>query len=71
MLHITLPWGGGGRLGLLERENAAVLNACLCPMAARTAVSINDTLAALGLPGCALLLTQNDGTVAEVAPVSP
>lgn len=38
-----------GRLGLLERENAAALNACLVPLAERTIRAFQDALAELGL----------------------
>jgi N-methylhydantoinase A/oxoprolinase/acetone carboxylase beta subunit len=57
-----------GRIGLLERENVAILNACLQDLARRTARAFVDALARSGL-GARLYLTQNDGTVmvAEVA----
>ncbi|MEW6281887.1 MAG: hydantoinase/oxoprolinase family protein [Candidatus Eremiobacterota bacterium] len=51
-----------GRLGLLERENAALLNACLMPEAERTLGSLHELAAAAGLR-CPLFLSQNDGTV--------
>ncbi len=51
-----------GRIGLLERENAALLNACLADLARRTveafAVALGRTAA-----GAELYITQNDGTV--------
>ncbi|MGI9595859.1 MAG: hydantoinase/oxoprolinase N-terminal domain-containing protein, partial [Acidimicrobiales bacterium] len=53
-----------GRLGLLERENAAGLNACLLELARSTiaafAAALND--AGFG-PETRLFLTQNDGTL--------
>jgi N-methylhydantoinase A/oxoprolinase/acetone carboxylase beta subunit len=51
-----------GRLGLLERENAAALNACLVPLAERTIRAFQDALAELGLTA-PLYLSQNDGTL--------
>lgn len=57
-----------GRIGLLERENVALLNACLQDLAQKTAAAMVDALAdsAINAP---LFLTQNDGTVmlADVA----
>jgi N-methylhydantoinase A/oxoprolinase/acetone carboxylase beta subunit len=55
-----------GRLGLLERENAAVLNACLAPLARRTVAAFREAVAALGLdPAPRLYLSQNDGTLMD------
>ncbi|MCS7257297.1 MAG: hydantoinase/oxoprolinase family protein [Thermomicrobium sp.] len=51
-----------GRLGLLERENAAALNACLVPLAEETIAAIRSALAVLGLEA-PLYLSQNDGTL--------
>ena len=53
-----------GRMGLLERENAATLNACLGEMASRTLRSIADALASLGIVA-PLYLSQNDGTLMD------
>ena len=56
-----------GRLGLLERENAAVMNACLRRVEARTTVqAFRQALAIVGLHA-PLFLTQNDGTLISVA----
>ncbi len=57
-----------GRIGLLERENAALLNGCLTGMADRTTTAIEEALRGAGI-GAPLFLTQNDGTVmhADVA----
>ncbi len=55
-----------GRVGLLERENATALNACLGPLAARTIASITRALAAVA-PTARLYLTQNDGTLMRAA----
>jgi N-methylhydantoinase A/oxoprolinase/acetone carboxylase beta subunit len=62
-----------GRIGLLERENATLLNAALVDLARRTTRAFTQALAASGLPA-PLYLTQNDGTVmlastAEAFPV--
>ena len=61
-----------GRIGLLERENAALLNACLVDLARRTARAFTAALRASGIEA-PLYLTQNDGTVmlAEVAEEYP
>ena len=53
-----------GRMGLLERENAAVLNACLGDMASRTIQGIEQALAALGIDA-PLYMSQNDGTLMD------
>jgi len=55
-----------GRIGLLERENAALLNAALIPLARRTARAFSEALRRSGL-AAPLYLTQNDGTVALAA----
>ncbi|PNP82952.1 hypothetical protein FNYG_03274 [Fusarium nygamai] len=49
-------------LGFLERENAAVLNASILPFARKTIRSFQEPVKRLGL-GCAVFITQNDGTV--------
>lgn len=51
-----------GRLGLLERENAAIVNACLRPLAERTVAGLVEALVQLGLD-CPLHVSQNDGTL--------
>ena len=53
-------------MGLLERESAAILNACVQPLAQRTVRGFEQSLRDLEL-SCPLYLTQNDGTVASVA----
>ncbi len=53
-----------GRMGLLERENAAVLNACLGDIAARTIDGIAGALQALGIDA-PLYMSQNDGTLMD------
>jgi N-methylhydantoinase A/oxoprolinase/acetone carboxylase beta subunit len=51
-----------GRLGLLERENAAIVNACLRPLAMRTIDGFETALADVGI-ACPLHVSQNDGTL--------
>jgi N-methylhydantoinase A/oxoprolinase/acetone carboxylase beta subunit len=51
-----------GRIGLLERENAALLNAALIPLARKTTRAYAEAAAASGID-VPLYLTQNDGTV--------
>jgi N-methylhydantoinase A/oxoprolinase/acetone carboxylase beta subunit len=51
-----------GRIGLLERENAALLNACLVDLARRTTTAFEEALRASGIEA-PLYLTANDGTV--------
>ena len=60
VLHVT--WLQIGLLGLIERENAAILNECLKPLAQETIASFRRSLDDLGLK-CAFYLTQNDGTL--------
>src|SRR5689334_7541828 len=61
-----------GRIGLLERENVTLLNACLLDLARKTTRAFTDALRASGI-AAPLYLTQNDGTVmlAEVAEAYP
>ena len=61
-----------GRIGLLERENVTLLNACLLDLARKTTRAFTDALRASGI-GARLYLTQNDGTVmlAEAAEAYP
>ncbi|XP_050418266.2 uncharacterized protein LOC126831681 isoform X1 [Patella vulgata] len=51
-----------GHIGLLERENAAILNECLKPLCQITINGFQAALKDLGLK-CPLYLTQNDGTI--------
>lgn len=51
-----------GRIGLLERENATLLNATLTPMARSTVRAFEEAVAEAGIDA-SLYLTQNDGTV--------
>ena len=61
-----------GRIGLLERENAALLNAALIDLARKTVAGFTAAIAASGIDA-PLFLTQNDGTVmtAEAAAALP
>src|SRR5919201_686167 len=58
--------GDIGRLGLLERENAAVMNACLRRLGRITIQAFRQALAIVGLHA-PLFLTQNDGTLMSAA----
>lgn len=66
-LHITLS-STLGRIGLLERENVALMNASLIGLAHETTRAFEDAVASSGL-NARLFITQNDGTVviAEMA----
>lgn len=59
--HVTLS-SEIGRIGLLERENAAILNACLRQLAKETVAAFKRAIAELGI-SAPLYLTQNDGTL--------
>lgn len=54
-----------GTLGLIERENAAVLNAALTAVARAAAQGVAEAVVAQGLDA-RLLFTQNDGTLMSV-----
>ena len=51
-----------GRVGLLERENAAIMNASLRPLAATVATAFGDALKRLELD-CRWYVSRNDGTL--------
>ncbi|MEO0608283.1 MAG: hydantoinase/oxoprolinase family protein [Pseudomonadota bacterium] len=53
-----------GRVGLLERENAALLNAALLPFAVRVVDAFAEAVAEFGL-NCPVFISQNDGTLME------
>ena len=55
-----------GRIGLLERENATLLNACLIDLSHRTIDAFEAAIAASGI-SAPLYITQNDGTVVDAA----
>lgn len=54
-----------GRVGLLERENATIINAALRGLAAEVVDGLVDVLSDLGI-SAPLFLTQNDGTLMAV-----
>lgn len=60
--------GDIGRIGLLERESAAIMNASLLPLAAKTVDAFGKALAEAGL-SCPFFITQNDGTLMAAATV--
>ena len=51
-----------GRIGLLERENATVMNACLIDLANRIVDAFEEAVAGFGI-GAPLFISQNDGTL--------
>ncbi|KAI0360591.1 DUF917-domain-containing protein [Trametes cingulata] len=55
-----------GQVGLLERENASILNASILTFAQRTIRGFQHAMRALALT-CPLFLTQNDGTLTTAA----
>ncbi|HVW70952.1 MAG TPA: hydantoinase/oxoprolinase family protein [Steroidobacteraceae bacterium] len=62
---ITLSHEVGG-LGLIDRENAAIINACLRPLSRRVVSSLIDALGHLGIRA-PLYLSQNDGTLVSTS----
>ncbi len=59
--HFTLS-SEIGRIGLLERENAAIMNACLRDLSRKTVTAFRNALQGVGLEA-PFFLTQNDGTL--------
>lgn len=55
-----------GRIGLLERENAGLLNAALADLARDTIAAFDKAIKDSGI-AAPLFITQNDGTVVEAA----
>lgn len=53
-----------GRIGLLERENAAIMNACLRDLSYRVVSAFQQGLKSCGIT-CPFFLTQNDGTLMD------
>lgn len=51
-----------GRLGILERENAAIMNASLYKLSTHTVDAFGKALASINLT-CPYFITQNDGTL--------
>ena len=54
-----------GRIGLLERENATIMNACLRDLAVHIVEAFHTALAEFGIEA-AVYLSQNDGTLMSV-----
>lgn len=54
-----------GRAGLLERENAAIMNGSLRPLAAKVADAYGSALESLGI-AAPYFVSQNDGTLMQV-----
>ncbi len=54
-----------GRVGLLERENAAILNAALLDFADRVVSAFRDALDSFGIT-CPIFISQNDGTLMDL-----
>jgi len=63
--HITLS-SEIGRIGLLERENAAIMNACLRDLSAHVIEAFRTAIAEAGVKG-RFYLTQNDGTLMDAS----
>jgi N-methylhydantoinase A/oxoprolinase/acetone carboxylase beta subunit len=63
-LHVSLSHQIG-RIGLLERENATIVNACLRGLAEQIADAFGTALATAGITA-PLYLSQNDGTLMDV-----
>lgn len=61
--HVTLS-SDIGRIGLLERENAAIMNACLRDLSRDVVAAFRKALADVGFAG-RFFLTQNDGTLMD------
>ena len=59
--HVTLS-SAIGRLGLLERENAAIINACLSEVAKRIVAGFEAALRQMNITA-PFYLSQNDGTL--------
>ena len=53
-----------GRIGLIERENATIMNAALADLARHVVRAIRGALAGLGI-GAPFYLSQNDGTLMQ------
>lgn len=64
-VHITLS-SDIGRIGLLERENAAIMNACLRDLSRHVIDAFRTAISETGIKG-KFFLTQNDGTLMEAA----
>lgn len=63
--HITLS-SEIGRIGLLERENAAIMNSCLRELSVEVILAFRNAIAHTGIGG-RFYVTQNDGTLMDAA----
>ncbi|MCZ7456119.1 hydantoinase/oxoprolinase family protein [Streptomyces sp. WMMC940] len=63
-LHVSLSHEIG-RMGLLERENATVINGCLRDVAEHVCTALGDALNRAGI-SAPLFLSQNDGTLMDI-----
>ena len=63
--HITMS-NEIGRIGLLERENAAIMNACLRDLSAHVIDAFRKAIGEAGIKG-KFFLTQNDGTLMDAS----
>lgn len=59
--HLTIS-STIGRIGLLDRENAAILNASLAELSTRVVASFREAFGGLGIDA-PLFISQNDGTL--------
>jgi hypothetical protein len=55
-----------GRIGLLEHENAAIMNACLRDLSAHVIDAFRKAISETGIKG-KFFLTQNDGTLMDAS----
>jgi len=56
-----------GSMGLIERENATILNSALCNVARRFTDGFARSMADLGITNADIYLSQNDGTLMTMA----
>ncbi len=64
-VHITMS-SDIGRIGLLERENAAIMNACLRDLSTHVIDAFRNAIREAGITG-KFFLTQNDGTLMDAS----
>lgn len=55
-----------GSIGLLERENASILNAATIPVISKAIKALREAMKKLGLGHAKMFFAQNDGTTASV-----
>lgn len=65
-IHISIS-SEIGSMGLIERENATILNSALCNVARRFTDGFARSLADLGVTNADIYLSQNDGTLMTMA----